>query len=349
MSKKFEIYLIIAVISIITYCTGEILTTDELLSGDFRAEPKIERINVSNSITIIVIFDQVMNTDDIIQKTNYSINDLNDDILEINTISLIQGEGDRFEIKTDPQIPAMTYTLTVKNVRDKKGKAVGKKGISAKFEGFNISAEFVSTPPVILAPENGQKIINISQNTVKLIWTSKYGASVYTVEVAADDDSVDPFLVTANHLEGSPFSVVSDNADEPPPAFLEISLPDAYTYRWRVRADTTTEGEWSQVEDESGNLVYPSFHAFDDTVYVWCPAEEDSIPVLICSEDTDEDGTDDTLGNKGKPFRTFYKALVDSVSLGIEVHVANRDAINTPYTESFSLIQGIAVELSLSS
>jgi hypothetical protein len=306
-------------------CSGNDISLSDLVKGEFRVKPKIDRINVYNSVTIIVLYDQAMNTDDIGLKSNYQIINTNDNILDIDSVSLVERENDQVQIITATQEPQVEYTLIVKNIRNKLGKGVGKDGISAKFEGFNISSVFVSTPPDILAPENEQKIINVSQKSTTFVWTPKFGASDYIIEIARDDGSAEPFISQSNHIDGSPFTVEAENEDEPPLTYLEINIPDAYTYKWRVRADITNEGDWSRIKDDSGNDVYASFHAFDDAVYVYCSSAE-----TACDDSN-------KIGNKSSPFQTINTASATAKAMNLVAKVATRGD-NAYYNELVSLI-----------
>jgi hypothetical protein len=144
-------------------------------------------------------------------------------------------------------------------------------------------------------------------------------------------------MTAVNHIDGSPFTVESENQDEPepPPSLLEISVPDAYTYRWRVRADLTEEGKWSTIEDDTGNEIYPLFHAFDDVVFVYCP---DS--VATCEEDTEGDGITDTIGNKSKPYYTLSAAIIEAMSFDHIIQVAERGG-TAAYNDISILVPGI--------
>ena len=57
-------------------------------------------------------------------------------------------------------------------------------------------------------------------------------------------------------VTGNPFTV---NAPE---TSVNITLPDAWSYKWRVRANITEDGKYGE----------GSFHAFNDIIYVYCPA-----------------------------------------------------------------------------
>lgn len=167
------------------------------------------------------------------------------------------------------------------------------------------------TPPAIISPEDGTKVTNISTKPITLSWSSKIGAIYYTVEIAEDEE----FLI---QIAGSPFTVKSSESSIPPTS-LEITVPDALTYYWRVRADITAEDRWSAVS---------SFHAFDDAVYVYCPDGE------ICN-DTDKQG------NKTTPFQTISGAQPEAKSLGLKINVAARGA--SAYNEKVNLLSGVEI------
>jgi hypothetical protein len=174
-------------------------------------------------------------------------------------------------------------------------------------------------PPVILSPADGAKLTNVSSQKVRLLWLARSGALYYMVDVARDDGSAEVFGDSTKLVSGSPFRV------QAPTTLLELDLPEGYSYRWRVRANTTTEGAYAQA----------TFDAFDQTLYMHCP-----LYVANCYEDTDGDGRDDTRGTRDRPYRTFAKAISDSASLGLKVHVARRAGFNAAYQQWINLLPG---------
>ncbi|RME91718.1 MAG: hypothetical protein D6767_04625, partial [Candidatus Hydrogenedentota bacterium] len=176
------------------------------------------------------------------------------------------------------------------------------------------------SPPEIIAPKNNTDIVGIS-SSISLVWEARGGAVYYTVEIVKDDGSSDPFANSQNHIvEGSPFRV-SGNENS-----LKIVVPEAFSYRWRVRASNSTENQYSEA----------GFNSFQDAVYVYCPASNSS-----CNEDTDGDGIEDTRGTKNRAFHTIKVALKKAQDLSLKVFVAKRDSSNSvPYKETIFLTSG---------
>lgn len=167
-----------------------------------------------------------------------------------------------------------------------------------------------SNPPELISPVDDEKVNSLSTT---LVWASKQGATRYTVEVARDADF-------SQMMPGSPFTTDDSN--------LKVDFTDAYTWYWRVRANTTEEGKYSEIRK-----VHPL-----DAIYVYCPGTEST-----CSEDTDSDGNSDTVGNKSAPYRLINSAMIPSANLNLPVKVANRDSSNKAYNESISLSAGANV------
>ncbi|MDH4199155.1 MAG: hypothetical protein OEV66_02150 [Spirochaetia bacterium] len=101
-----------------------------------------------------------------------------------------------------------------------------------------------TSPPNILTPKDGE-VLGLK---VVFQWTAKAGASKYTIDVATDS-------AFSNTITGSPFTVDAPNSS------LTVDLSTNGTYYWRVKADTTTAGQYG-----SG-----SFDVVDSVIYVYCP------------------------------------------------------------------------------
>ncbi|MDH5719693.1 MAG: hypothetical protein OEZ13_03635 [Spirochaetia bacterium] len=184
-----------------------------------------------------------------------------------------------------------------------------------------LNGEFVNkladtSPPTIITPLSGAT----TGLSVPLQWTSKDGASSYTIEVATDS-------AFTNQITGSPFTVTS--------ASMVLPLFEGNFYYWRVRANTTEEGQYGE----------GTFNALDSVVYVYCPSTH-----AYCSDtDIHADGTNIiAVGHKAGPYRTIAGGIAEAVRLGkSEVRIAGRgdDGLgnSVPYTETIIIKDGVSV------
>ena len=137
-----------------------------------------------------------------------------------------------------------------------------------------------TTPPSYVSPVGGV----FANERVLLLWTSRLGAQVYTVEVARDAAFTD-------QVTDSPFATSTSE--------LEVVVPEDITYYWRVRADVTAPGQYSAV------LGAPaSFDRLGDTVYVYCASTDP-----LCSNAG-------KVGNRSLPLTNINTALARAVETG---------------------------------
>lgn len=161
-----------------------------------------------------------------------------------------------------------------------------------------------STPPTVISPADGTKIKGLSAS---LAWATKAGASRYNVEIASDAAFTQP-------IAGSPF--LSDTSS------LIVQLPDAYTYYWRVRANTTAAGKYS---------APTRVHMLGDAILVYCPSAQST-----CSNSG-------KTGNKSSPYESIQESLAEAKTLGVEVHVAARGG-TAYYNEPIILVSSIQLK-----
>lgn len=161
------------------------------------------------------------------------------------------------------------------------------------------------TAPAILspAPAGGGRASNL---TARLIWATKIPAKYYEVEVTSD-------AAYQNPISGSPFQVVA------PATELNISLPEAVRYYWRVRTNYNATGVWST----------GYFDAMDSSVHVYCPQAS-----ATC-EDSGQSG------NISHPFRTISGALAYARSSTVtNILVAHRGGTSS-YNDTMIVVSGV--------
>ena len=97
-----------------------------------------------------------------------------------------------------------------------------------------------ATPPQIISPKSESKITPDANGQMKatLTWGSKVGALRYTLEIALDSNF-------SQHIAGSPIEIKGQD-ETPPEKFFVFTAPDSLTYYWRVRANITEEGKYSE-------------------------------------------------------------------------------------------------------
>jgi hypothetical protein len=104
-------------------------------------------------------------------------------------------------------------------------------------------------------------------------------------------------------------------------------------YYWRVRADTTTTGDYGE----------GTFHALeDDIIYVYCPADVEEC--LDYNKYNDPDFVY-PIGHKSVPFRTIAGGITEAVRLGKrEVRIAGRGSGTYPaYFETIIIKDGVSL------
>ncbi|MDH4261920.1 MAG: hypothetical protein OEV78_02620 [Spirochaetia bacterium] len=195
------------------------------------------------------------------------------------------------------------YTLKVTNVSTTAtALPISSTGISLVFSGVAGSLAD-STPPNILSPANG----SVTGLSVALVWTSKSGATSYTVDVATDAGFTLP-------ITGSPFTVTA------PSTTYSLTLATGNRYYWRVRANTTALGQYG-----SG-----SFDALDAAIYVYCASG------TTCSDTG-------AIGHQSAPFQTIMGGAAEAARLGKKtVKVASRGGLSA-YAETLILRDGVSL------
>lgn len=164
------------------------------------------------------------------------------------------------------------------------------------------------TAPAILspAPSGGGRALALK---AKLLWATKIPAKYYEVELTLDASFQNP-------VAGSPFRVTAPTTE------LEVTLPDAVRYYWRVRTNYNAPGVWST----------GFFDAMNSSVYVYCASTE-----TTCS-DTGQSG------NKSHPFRTISAALAYARAATVSDILVARRGGTSDYNDTLILIPGVNVK-----
>jgi hypothetical protein len=117
-------------------------------------------------------------------------------------------------------------------------------------------------------------------------------------------------------MAGSPFTSSEAN--------LTVTFADALTYYWRVRANTTEAGKYSEIR---------KVHVLNGAVRVFCPST-----TATCSNTG-------RYGTKNLPFEVIKDTLIEAKSAGLPVHVAARSGggANTFYNERINLVEGVSM------
>ena len=180
-----------------------------------------------------------------------------------------------------------------------------------------LNGEFIdylndTTPPDAILPVAGEKVFN---GTAVLQWTSKKGASYYTVEVTQNINAD-----FSTQIPGSPFAVFASDT------VLSLDLPDeSSTYCWRVKANITLPGQYGQ----------SYFEAMDDAVYVYCPA------------DVSEPDDAGMAGNISRPYQTIMAGIAEANRMSLyTVRVAARQespGVFLEYNEIVVLREGVSL------
>lgn len=205
-------------------------------------------------------------------------------------------------LTTAVQQPGVTYVVGVGGVSDLRGNVMATIGTST-FDGFGPSPD--RDPPRILAPSSTEVTVVPAApdvGLVTLVWTRRALARSYTVEVAYD-------AAFTRLVNGYPVTV------DDPASSLTRELSEAVRYYWRVRANTTREGEYAESQ----------FDRLRNTLHVYCPAGS------ICN---DRDANGHLLpGNASAPLQTLSGAVIVANALSLRrVRVAARGD-DEPYRE----------------
>jgi hypothetical protein len=148
-----------------------------------------------------------------------------------------------------------------------------------------------TAPPNYVGPPSGT-FVHVNDD-VLLQWTSRVGASSYTVQV-----STDPAF---------PPAAIVDQATVGGTEYTFHPLVDL-SYYWRVASNITPAGQYSKV-----NNAYAAVHAFGSAVYVYCPASD-----AACDDST-------RIGNASDPLRRVVSGYARAIEANIgEIHLASR-------------------------
>jgi hypothetical protein len=273
-------------------------TANSVLNMDESVSVFLEAILLKND-------EDISNRADIPGDLDYSFS--NDAGIEDLSVIEINSEG--------VVIPLSTGKVKIKAHLEYKNKV-----IESNIIPFEVTENFIETsPPEAIYPIDGEKIVNLQTS---LIWSAIEKADFYEIEIVKDDGTEDPFANTANDIvDGNPFTVNAPNN-----SLNDVAMPDAWSYRWRIRANVTDPGEYSVA----------TFNAYNDAVYVYCP-EPEPLEEDIC------DVTGKT-GTKNSPYQTINGALYDAKSAGLNVKVASRGFLpDSAYHEVVNLLQGVSV------
>lgn len=305
--SRTSIFFLILLISflILVQCNNE----DLLLTLERASLPVLglKSADVTKSNEVQLVF-----THDIMPSSAESINNFvvttenGEDTIAVVSSRLDDENAAKVFLTTEVLEAGETYRITIYNIKSLETLQVPPEGLSAIFLG--VTSLIDSTPPNYVSPPDGTFY---KSPYVVLQWTARLGAVNYTVEIASDDEFIQP-------IEGSPFTTSSTE--------LYLELSEDITYYWRVRADVTAEGEYSMIGDD-----YASFVLLLDAVYVYCPPEAQT-----CSDF----GRD---GNRNNPMRSISGALQKAQQFGINtVKVANRGD-NKSYIDVIELRNNISL------
>lgn len=272
-------------------------TISACVLGQSAAPPQVESATATYVSTVEVTFTQRMHLPSLRNPSHFTVSPALA-VLDAQP----QEDGLSVVLVTEPQAGGRLYTLTVSNVFDALGEPLTG---TATFVGFGPQAD--GEPPALLAPPSPGYLM---QPSVTLVWSPRFGAHHYTVEIARDPQWTQP-------VAGSPWRVVEPQVE------LTVSLPVGETYFWRVRANVTDEGAWSQ----------GSFALLEDAIYVSCPHDK------ACEEDSTT-----ARGGRAQPMRSLQRAIDTALLLGLpRVLVAGRG--DAAYPEPLSIIGGgVSVE-----
>lgn len=157
-------------------------------------------------------------------------------------------------------------------------------------------------PPALVSPANNSKSVGLN---VSFSWSSRIAGSTYVLQVATD-----PAFQ----------NIISGGRVETRDTTASVTLPDALTFYWRVRSKLSPENTFSSTY---------TLHAFDNAVYVYCPAG------ATCSNSG-------RVGNKTSPYQVIVDSMAEAKTLGLNLHVASRDG-SSFYPEIITIVRGLNV------
>jgi hypothetical protein len=277
------------------------------ITFDF-TRPRVELASASSPRLVVLTLSEAVRSEGLTEPTDYAFTPP----ASLVAVSLAaDGRSIRLQLDRDLSTGQLYTVSTLPPIVDVAGNARDQLDAAPSFVG---PARLVdTTPPLALYPAGGERVIGLSQT---LAWSAKPEAVSYEVELAFDTAADDANDFATSAVPGSPFTIDSGDTE------LQLVLPDAVSFLWRVRADTTASGAYG----------VGRFEAVDQALYVWCP-------------DSASTCTDDTLsaGNKTHPFRTIDRALAMARILGLNrINVAGRGG-TAVYREPVVLRDGIDV------
>ncbi|MCP4132363.1 MAG: hypothetical protein GY754_15430 [bacterium] len=177
-----------------------------------------------------------------------------------------------------------------------------------------------SDPPAIISPLNNERIIN---DRISLKWKSVIAGRSYTVTIARDDSFTEIIYKK---------SVTPDSSQEIILPNVDLSDQRAGTCFWKVHADVTRKGEYS----ESSFTLIDKLVSTDDVIYVYFPHN------ILQPNNTGR------TGSIQKPYQTIKKGIEEAKRLGIAaVKVASRGKKDSgefaAYNEFIILEDGVSL------
>ncbi len=268
------------------------------------AGPRLTGATTTGGTTIVATFDEPVSGGGV--TGSYSVVSTGDDTPLAVTDAQPTPDGRVVVLTTELQAAGEPYRLTVSGLTDA---SANQNPIDPAYdEAVLVGYGYTDTSaPLILAPLDGATVASASAS-VRLVWSDRFGAASYTVEIFRDVPPAMP--------EGAPIVVSTPFADV-------TTLEAGHTYYWRVRADVTTPLSYSAPR---------SFALLDGVIYTSCPAAE--------SCDLGGNGTLEA------PFEVIDEALgaaAARLALAWEVRVAARGG-GTPYVETLNVPLGVTLK-----
>ncbi len=191
-----------------------------------------------STVRVDAVFNQELAPGSIVDISQVTI----EPALEVTGFTLDETQQ-RLSITTAEQAFDTVYTLTIQGVVSSGGDGLDVAARSQSFVSFQGLAD--RSPPAIIRPADGSRVVG---GNVAFAWQAISKATSYTVEVQRRDSAAPPIVVEVPATSTT----------------TEIAVPLEGAYDWRVRADVTSAGVYS-------NAV---FDAVVDAIYVYCPGGE---------------------------------------------------------------------------
>ncbi len=280
-------------------CRGQVCIRDAELD---RVPPTLVSAQAAGPQAVVLTFSERVKREEAENLANYGA------VPPLAFVSATLGGESQTVVIAVQRQSAVTYELTVANVRDESDNVIAPPTNSSRFNG--VPPPIDTTAPEPLLPALHQRFLGATH--VELRWSERSGAARYQIDLAFD-------VAFQNHVPGSPFTVLPLAEGGVPETTLRVAAPVAVTYFWRVRADTT----------EGTPIVY-DFDVVRDALHVYCQ----SYPGC--------DGAG-AAGNVTRPYPTISRALANAKLDGIKrVLVAGR-GVGQPYEELVTLVDGVSL------